>query len=80
MFIHVSFQNSPYSRGVVLRLEGLLETLQDRRRTADQMFRLQLQRPDSNMETGGKLSWVTSPTQKSSDFILPPLFSLNLVF
>lgn len=50
----VSSQNSPCSRGVVLRLEELLETLQDRRRTTDQMFRLQLQRP------GGKLCRVGS--------------------
>lgn len=60
MLIHVSSQNSPCSCGAVLRLEELLETLQDRRRTTDQMFRLQLQRPGSNMETGGKLCWVGS--------------------
>ncbi|XP_016517765.1 uncharacterized protein ccdc141 isoform X2 [Poecilia formosa] len=37
---------SQYSRGPVLRLEQLVEDLQDRRRRADQAFRLQLQQAD----------------------------------
>ncbi|XP_032424244.1 trichohyalin isoform X1 [Xiphophorus hellerii] len=39
-------ESSQYSRGPVLRLEQLVEDLQDRRRRADQAFRLQLQQAE----------------------------------
>ncbi|XP_044072101.1 coiled-coil domain-containing protein 141 isoform X2 [Siniperca chuatsi] len=41
-----SSQSSRCSRGMALRLEELVETLQDRRRRADQAVRLQLQRAE----------------------------------
>lgn len=43
VLIDVSGQNSQCSSGAVLRLEELVETLQDRRRRMDQVFRPQPQ-------------------------------------
>ncbi|XP_038575928.1 titin homolog isoform X2 [Micropterus salmoides] len=44
-----SSQSSRSSRGVALRLEELVETLQDRRRRADQAVRLQLQQAENGI-------------------------------
>lgn len=43
VLIDVSAQTSQCSSGAVLRLEELVETLQDRRRRMDQVLRPQLQ-------------------------------------
>lgn len=42
-----SSQSSQCSRGIALRLEELVEALQDRRRRADQAVRLQLQQAEN---------------------------------
>lgn len=59
--ISVSTQTSHCSRGTVLKLEELLETLQDRRRKVDQALRFQLQqvrnstmRPELEEESGSE--------------------------
>eukprot|EP00064_Thunnus_orientalis_P019808 superscaffoldBa00005130_g19938 len=44
-----SSQSSQCSRGVALRLEELMETLQDRRRRADLAVRLQLQQAENSI-------------------------------
>ncbi|CAK6974038.1 coiled-coil domain-containing protein 141 [Scomber scombrus] len=44
-----SFQSSQCSKGSVLRLEELVETLQDRRRRADLAISLQLQQSENNI-------------------------------
>ncbi|MEQ2186398.1 hypothetical protein GOODEAATRI_028068, partial [Goodea atripinnis] len=44
--VEESSQGSQFSRGPVLMLEELVEALQDRRRRADQAFRLQLQQAE----------------------------------
>lgn len=44
-----SSQSSQCSRGVALKLEELVETLQDRRRRADQVVRLQLQQAEKSI-------------------------------
>lgn len=44
-----SSQSSQCSRGAVLKLEQLVEALQDRRRTADQAARVKLQQAENGI-------------------------------
>ncbi|XP_043987577.1 trichohyalin isoform X2 [Gambusia affinis] len=67
--VEESSQCSQYSRGPVLRLEQLVEDLQDRRRRADQAFRLQLQQAEVvlNMREESKTKSLLNQFESTSD-------------
>ncbi|MEQ2251016.1 hypothetical protein ILYODFUR_006678 [Ilyodon furcidens] len=76
--VEESSQGSQFSRGPVLMLEELVEALQDRRRRADQAFRLQLQQAELVLKMKAESKRASTEHQLLSALQDQNVLNLNL--